>query len=266
MSDAVLYAQDGHVVTLTMNRPDVRNAIGGIDEIDHFVSLLNKASADRSVRAVILTGAGSAFAAGGNVKAMREKTGMFGGGAAAIRENYRRTVQHLAKALWSVEVPTIAAVNGAAVGQGCDLACLCDMRLAGRSAKFSVPFLKLGIIPGDGGAWLFPRVVGRSRAAEMFYTGDMIDAETAAQWGLASRVVEDAALMDEAMALAQRIASNPPDVLRMTKRLLRDSEGASFETIMDLSSAMQSLCHQTEDHVEAIDAFFEKRPGDYKGR
>ena len=134
MSDAVLYAQDGHVVTLTMNRPDVRNAIGGIDEIDHFVALLNKASADRSVRAVILTGAGSAFAAGGNVKAMREKTGMFGGGAAAIRENYRRTVQHLAKALWSVEVPTIAAVNGAAVGQGCDLACLCDMRLAGRSA------------------------------------------------------------------------------------------------------------------------------------
>jgi enoyl-CoA hydratase/carnithine racemase len=266
MSDAVLYAQDGHVVTLTMNRPDVRNAIGDLDDLDHFVALLNKASADRSVRAVILTGAGSAFAAGGNVKAMREKSGMFGGGAAAVRENYRRTVQHLAKALWNVEVPTIAAVNGPAVGQGCDLACLCDIRIAARSAKFSVPFLKLGLVPGDGGAWLFPRVVGRSRAAEMFYTGDMIDAETAAEWGLASRVVEDATLMDEAMKTARKIAGNPPDVLRMTKRLLRDSEGASFETIMDLSSAMQSICHQTEDHGEAIEAFFEKRQGEYKGK
>jgi enoyl-CoA hydratase/carnithine racemase len=265
MSDAVLWSQDGHVVTLTMNRPEQRNAIGDLDELDHFVGLLQKASADRSVRAVILTGAGSAFAAGGNVKAMRERTGMFGGNGAHIRENYRRTVQTLARALWNVEVPTIAAINGPAVGQGCDLACLCDIRIAGRSARLSVPFLKLGLIPGDGGAWLMPRVAGRSRAAELFYTGDMIDADTAAQWGIVSRVVADESLMDAAATLARKIASNPPDVLRMTKRLLRASEGATFDTLQEMSAAMQSICHQTDDHREAIDAFFEKRDGIYTG-
>ena len=266
MSDPVLYDLQDHILVLTMNRPETRNAIGSIEELDFFVDLCRKASADKSVRAVILTGAGKAFAAGGNIKQMRDGGGIFGGVPSEQREIYRRTVQHLARAIWSIDVPTIAAVNGPAVGQGCDLACLCDIRIAAASARFSVPFVKLGLIPGDGGSWLMPRVVGRSRAAELIFTGDMIDAETAAQWGLVSRVVADADLLAEARALAGRIAENPPVQIRMAKQLLRAAEHGTFDTLMEMSAAMQAVAHSTADHMEALDAFFEKRPGRFEGR
>ncbi|WP_439816034.1 crotonase/enoyl-CoA hydratase family protein [Zavarzinia sp. CC-PAN008] len=266
MADAVLVEIAGPVALVTMNRPEARNALGELADIDLFVERLTQVSLNRDVRVMILTGAGKAFAAGGNVKDMRDKVGMFGGGVGQIRENYKRTVQRLARTLYDVTVPTIAAVNGPAVGQGCDLACLCDIRIAGESAKFSVPFLKLGLVPGDGGSWLLPRVVGRSRAAELFFTGDMLDAKTAVEWGLASRVVADDQLMAEARKLAEKIATMPPDVLRMTKRLLRQADEATFDQVQDASAAMQAIAHTTEDHREAIDAFFEKRDGRYVGR
>ena len=214
---------------------------------------------------MILTGAGKAFSAGGNLKAMRERSGAFAGAAVHIRERYRNGIHRLVKAVWGIEVPVIAAVNGPAIGLGNDVACLADMRIAADTAIFGATFLKVGLVPGDGGAWILPRTIGMARAAELFFTGDTIDAKTALEWGLISKVVPGDSLMDEARALAARICRQPPDVLRMTKRLMREGQGVSFDTIMEMSASMQSIAHLTSDHAEAVNAFFEKRPADFKG-
>ena len=162
-------------------------------------------------------------------------------------------------------MPVIAAVNGPAIGAGCDLACMCDIRIAGESAKFAESFVKLGIVPGDGGAWLLPRVVGFSKASEMAFTGDMLNAAEALACGLVSRVVPDGELLDAAHALAARIAANPPHAVRMTKRLLREGRTASLAAILETSAAAQALCHTTADHHEAVAAFLEKRTPVFKG-
>jgi enoyl-CoA hydratase/carnithine racemase len=266
MSDALLVEVDGPVATLTINRPEARNPLGHEGDGELFAAACAKINADRGIRAVILTGAGKAFSAGGDVKAMRERGGSFAGSGVAIRERYRTGIHRMVKALWAIEVPMIAAVNGPAIGLGNDVACLADTRIAADTAIFGATFLKIGLIPGDGGAWLLPKVIGMARASELLYTGETIDAQTALSWGLVSKVVPGDQLMAEARTLAQKIVRQPPDVLRMTKRLLREGQAASFDMIMELSAAMQSLAHHTEDHIEAVTAFFEKRPGQYKGR
>jgi enoyl-CoA hydratase/carnithine racemase len=263
---ALLFEKSGPVVTLTINRPDTRNPLGEEGDGELFADAAARINADRDVRCVILTGAGKAFSAGGNLKSMRERSGTFAGVGVHIRERYRNGIHRLVRALWGIEVPMIAAVNGPAIGLGNDVACLADMRLAADSAIFGATFLKIGLVPGDGGAWILPRTIGHARAAELFFTGDTIDAATAAQWGLVSRVVPADTLMDEARALAVRICRQPPDVLRMTKKLMREGQSASFDTIMEMSAAMQSIAHLTADHGEAGAAFFEKRPAEYKGQ
>ena len=170
------------------------------------------------------------------------------------------------KSLYNLEVPMIAAVNGAAIGLGCDVACMADIRIASDKAKMGVTFLKLGLIPGDGGAWLLPRLIGSSRAAELLFTGKVIDAATAEDWGLVSKVVPGDTLMDEAMALAEQIAAQPPQALRLAKTLMRHGTNASYETIMEMSAASQALMHKTEDHMEGVDAILEKRTPEFKGR
>ncbi|MCR9213475.1 MAG: crotonase/enoyl-CoA hydratase family protein [Proteobacteria bacterium] len=265
MTDALLYEQDGGIVTLTINRPEERNALSDDIIFNAFLDAANRINEDNSVRCVILTGAGKAFSAGGNVKHMRDKEGMFGGSPAELRQSYRHGIQKIPQAFYNLEVPTIAAVNGPAVGAGCDLACMCDIRIAGAGARFAESFVKLGIIPGDGGAWFLPRVIGRSRAAEMTFTGDMIDAETALDWGLVSKVVANEDLMAEVRAMARRIAVNPPHSLRMAKKLLREGEHMRLDSLLEMSAAYQALSHHAKDHGEAINAFFEKREGDFKG-
>ena len=204
-------------------------------------------------------------APGGDVKAMRDKTGTFGGTAPAISDGYRDNIHLMLRALYGLRVPVIAAVNGPAIGLGCDVACLADIRIASESAKFGVTFLKLGIIPGDGGTWILPRVIGMSRAAELFYTGDVIDAQTAKDWGLVSRVVAPEALMDEARALAERIALLPPHALRHTKNLLRQGQQVSYDTALEMAANTQAMMHTTADHAEGIAALIEKRAAVFKG-
>jgi enoyl-CoA hydratase/carnithine racemase len=182
-----------------------------------------------------------------------------------IRQEYRTGIQRLPLALFNLEVPVIAAVNGAAVGAGLDLACMCDVRIASDKAKFAESFVKLGIIPGDGGAWLLTRLVGLSRAAEMAFTGDAIDARQAEQWGLVSRVVAPEELMQAAQTLAERIAANPGHAVRLAKRLLRESLHTRLDTLLELAAAYQALSHQTPDHREAVAAFLEKRPPVFGG-
>lgn len=262
---ALLFAKTGHVVTLTLNRPESRNPLGEDGDGELFAEAAGRINADREVRCVILTGAGKAFSAGGNLKAMRERAGTFAGPGVLIRERYRQGIHRMVKALWNVEVPMIAAVNGPAIGLGNDVACLADLRIAADTAVFGATFLKVGLVPGDGGAWILPRTIGMARAAELFFTGDTIDAATALSWGLVSRVVPAAQLLGEAQALAARICRQPPDVLRMTKRLMREGQGASFDAIMEMSAAMQALAHTTRDHEEAVAAFFDKREPRFTG-
>ncbi len=262
----VLYEQDGPIVTLTLNAPERRNAISSFADCDAIVDACRRVNLDRSVRCVILTGAGSAFCSGGDLKAMRDKRGIMEGSHVDMRENYRRGVQRMAQALYECDAPTIAAVNGPAIGLGLDVACMCDIRVASETAIFAESFIKVGIVPGDGGAWLLPRVVGMSMALEMSFTGDPLDAAAAKEARLVSRVVPPEALMGAARALAGRIAANPPDTLRMTKRLLREGQHVRLPTLLELSAAYQALAHSTEDHKEAVNAMLEKRTPVFTGR
>jgi enoyl-CoA hydratase/carnithine racemase len=263
MSDYVTYEQDGPVVTLTLNAPDKRNAISTFADCDAVVAAVHRVNRDRSVRAVILTGAGTAFCAGGDLKAMRDRRGIIEGSHADLRENYRRGVQAMANALYDCDAPTIAAVNGPAIGLGLDVACMCDMRIASEKASFAESFVKVGIVPGDGGAWLLPRVVGMSKAAEMSFTGDTLSAAEALACGLVSRVVPADQLMNEARALADRIAANPGGALRMAKRLLREGQHLRLDGMLEMASSLQAIAHKTGYHVEAVNAFVEKRKPDF---
>ena len=194
-SAPILFEQTGHVVTLTLNRPDKRNALSGDDLFAAFEEIFTRINSDMSVRAAILTGGGKSFCAGGDVKEMRDRQGIFGGASGETQNRYRTGIQRIPMAFTRLDVPIIAAVNGFAIGAGCDLACMCDIRIAGKTAQFAESFVKLGIIPGDGGAWLLPRTVGMSRACEMAFTGDMVTAPAALAMGLVSRVVPDDKLM-----------------------------------------------------------------------
>jgi enoyl-CoA hydratase/carnithine racemase len=217
-----------------------------------------------AVRAVVLTGEGSAFCAGGNVKDMRDRTGLFAGDPFDQADAYRKGIQRIPRAIRAVNVPVIAGVNGPAVGAGCDLATMCDIRIASTTAMFAESFVKLGIIPGDGGAWFLPRVVGYSNACKMAFTGDAVSADDALTMGLVSEVVAPEALLDRCIELGNSIAANPPHAVRLTKQLMRASERASLDELLDMSAAYQAVCHAEADHREAVAAFFEKRPGDYR--
>ena len=255
----------GHVAVLTLNRPDAMNALGMPGDGDQIQAVCEQINGDDEVRCVILTGAGRAFSAGGDVKAMKAREGAFGGSGVQIRDGYRRNIHRVVRSIYGLEVPSIAAINGAAIGLGMDVACMTDIRIAADTAKMGVTFLKLGLIPGDGGAWLLPRTIGMSRAAEMLFTGDVIDAKTASDWGLVSRVVPAADLMTEALALAEKIALQPPHALRLAKTLLKQGQTASYETLMEMSAAAQAISHLTDDHMEGVDAILEKRAPVFKG-
>ncbi|MCU1763063.1 crotonase/enoyl-CoA hydratase family protein [Pseudomonas sp. 14P_8.1_Bac3] len=262
MSPFLQYEQHGHVVTLTMNDPERRNPLTGNSAVPEFLDAIERIERDSSVRAVIITGAGTAFCSGGNVRDMDRYARMSG---MELRQEYRTGIQRLPLALFNLEVPVIAAVNGAAIGAGLDLACMCDIRVASEQAKFAESFVKLGIIPGDGGAWLLPRIIGMSRASELTLTGQMIDARQAAEWNLVSRVVPADRLLDAAREIATAIAANPPHAVRLAKRLMREGMHTRLDTLLEMSASFQVLSHQTADHHEAVAAFIEKRPAAFTG-
>ena len=266
MTDKLLYDQQDHVVTLTFNMPETRNALTDRDLCSAIVAAMHRINSDQSVRCAIVTGAGKAFSSGGNLKHMRDKESIFGGDAVDAKDGYRSGIQQVAKAMWECEVPLIAAVNGPSYGAGCDTTCLCDIRIASTAATFAENFVRVGLISGDGGAWLLPRQIGLSRAAEMTFTAEPVHAETALAWGLVSAVVEPDQLLPEAHKLAARIAKNPPRQLRMAKRLLREGLNTRLDTVLELAAAYQGACHQTEDHMEAVNSLLEKRDANFTGR
>ncbi|WDF74355.1 crotonase/enoyl-CoA hydratase family protein [Novosphingobium sp. KACC 22771] len=256
--------REGAVVIATLNRPEARNAI---TEREHSLEIVDFCAAmkeDTSVKAIVLTGAGKAFCAGGNVKHMRERSGMFAGSPYALRNTYRTSVQLIGPALYELEVPIIAAINGAAIGLGLDITCMCDIRIMADTAVVAESYVKLGIIPGGGGAWLLPRVIGMARASQLTLTGEAINAATALQYGLVSEVLSPADLLPRARAIAAGIAANPGHATRMAKRLLREGQSTSLPSLLEMAAAYQALAHYTDDHIEAVSAFLDKRDPEFK--
>jgi len=262
----ILFSLEGHVAVLTLNRPATRNALSGEEMFHAFETIFEHMNQNTQVRAGVLTGAGTAFCSGGNIAEMKDKQGMFKGNPSEVADNYKNGIQRIPRAFQALTVPMIAAVNGAAIGAGNDLACMCDIRVASDKAVFAESFVKVGIIPGDGGCWLLPRVIGYAHAAQMALSGDSIDAHEALRIGLVSKVVPAQALMDEALSLARSIAKNPPQVLRWTKQLLQEARTSSLDQALDRAGQLQGLAHQTADHMEALKAFFEKRQAHFLGQ
>lgn len=258
--------RDGAILTVTLNLPEKRNPISDNDMVDALCAAMDAADKDIDVRCVILTGAGSAFSSGGDLKQMAPDVGSLRASRPVqTRRNYKYGIQRLPMLFQALEVPVIAAVNGPAIGAGCDLACMCDIRIASENARFAESFVKLGIIPGDGGAWLLPRIIGFSKATELALTGEQIDAQEARRIGLVSDVVPAADLLSAAKIIADKIAANPPHAVRMTKRLLREGQTADLKNILEMSAAMQAIVHATSDNDEAINAFLEKRAPNFTG-
>jgi enoyl-CoA hydratase/carnithine racemase len=263
--DATL-AVDGRVVVMTLNRDDLRNALTGTALVDDIVNATAWVNACEELSVLILTGAGAAFCAGGNIKEMQTRQGIFAGSALEIENSYRKGIQRMTLAMDRTEVPVIAAVNGPAVGAGFDLACMCDLRLASSRALVGETFINLGLIPGDGGAWYLQRLVGYQRAAELTLSGRLVKAEEALALGLFLEVVAPDQLLPRALELAHQIASRPPQAIRLTKRLLRQARSHDLASVLQESAAFQAMLHRTDDHLEAVNAFLEKRPGQFTGR
>src|ERR1700710_1667987 len=210
MTDKVLYRQDGQIVTITLNDPALRNPISERETVDAIVGAIERLNQDNTARVAILTGAGSAFSSGGDLRAMQKAFEARAEKPALTTRYYKFGIQRIPLAFEKLDVPIIAAVNGPAIGAGLDLACMCDMRIAAESARFAESFVKVGIVPGDGGAWLLPRVVGYSKACEMAFTGDMLTAAEALACGLVSKVVPDGELMAGGQTLRGPGAGKPP--------------------------------------------------------
>lgn len=251
LTDALLEV-DGRVAMLTLNRHDVRNALTGTNLIDDIVTVAAWVNRTDEVSALILTGAGSAFCSGGNVKDMAERRGDFAGDAAEIANRYRRGIQRIPLALQQVEIPIIAAVNGPAMGAGFDLANMADIRLASSTATFGETFLNLGLIPGDGGAWFLQRLIGYQQAFELTLSGRIINATEAKALGIVLEVVEPAQLLARARELAAGFARQPPRAVRLTKRLMKMAQRMELKDFLDLCAAFQGMCHNEPEHLEAV--------------
>lgn len=266
MEPFLLTERDGPVVVVTLNRPEERNAFSTPEQTQEIADFCFSVTRDNTVRAIVLTGAGKSFCAGGNIKNMQNKSGMFGGRPFELRNGYRNGIQMIPQALYEIEVPVVAAINGAAIGAGLDLACMCDIRIASEKAVFGETFVKLGIVPGDGGAWFLPRVIGMPRATLMTLTGDVIDAAKALEYGLVTEVTPHDKVVERAVEIASAIAANPGHATRMAKRLLREGQDMKLGPLLELSAAYQALAHHTADHGEAVDAFIEKREPKFSDR
>lgn len=262
MANVVTLTREGPILILTLDDPTSRNALTGNSAVDEIVAATEMIARDPSIRVGIITARGPAFSSGGNVKDMLRFTTDEVSGA-EIRHWYLNGIQRLTRAMHACEIPLIAAVNGPAAGAGFDLTCMCDIRIAAENATFAESFVRVGLIPGDGGAWLLPRVVGLPKATEMAFTGEAVSAADALACGLVSRVVPATALLDSALELARKIAKNPGPALRMTKRLIREAQTNTLDSVLHTSAALQAVAHKTPQHREAVVAFIEKRPPNF---
>ncbi|MDO3720816.1 enoyl-CoA hydratase-related protein [Marinobacter sp. chi1] len=252
LTDALLTLEQG-VALLTLDRHDVRNALTGTHLIDDLVATAEWVNGCEKVSVLVITGAGSAFCAGGNIRDMAERSGDFAGDVAECAERYRRGIQRIPLAMQAVEVPVIAAVNGPAIGAGFDLANMADIRIASGKARFGETFLNLGIIPGDGGAWFLQRLIGYQRAAELTFSGRIVEAAEAKDLGIVMEVVSPEELMPRALKLAADIAGQPPKAIRLTKRLMKMAQRMELKDFLDVCACFQGMSHNEPEHMEAVE-------------
>jgi len=265
-TQSVLIERDGPIATVTLNEPDTRNALSDT-VIAGLTGFLETANADETLSCIVVTGAGRSFCSGGNIKDMHEGSHeMFHGAPHAMQDGYRRNIQRIPTLFHALDVPTIAAVNGHAIGAGCDLACMCDIRIANEGALFAESFLRVGLISGDGGAWFLPRVVGVAKALELALTCRTLNAAEAEKWGLVTHVVDPDVLLDEALGMARRIAAFPPKSIRLNKRLVRQSVELSLADSLELAAAYQAIVQHSADQKEAVAALIEKREPHFTGQ
>lgn len=264
LSDATLTVTNRYA-TLRFERDDVRNALTGTTLIDDICATIEWANANKQISCLIITGSGSAFSSGGNVKDMRDKVGMFGGSPNEISQSYKNGIQRISRVMHSAEIVTIAAVNGAAVGAGFDLCCMADIRIGCENTRFGETFINLGIIPGDGGAWFLQRLIGYQRAAELTFSGRIIDSAEALSLGLLLECVPKDTLVATAERYASEYASKPPQALRAAKRLMKLAQRQELTDFLDVCADVQSQCHQTEDHQRALNAFLNKTTAQFEG-
>ena len=259
----LLYEAKDGIATLTLNRPERLNALGDTLR-DDFLDAVTRAAADPDVRVMIVTGAGKGFCAGGDVKAMNEAKEA--GRERPLLDRIAPSRDRTLLAMRDAPQPIIAAVNGAAAGAGMNLALGCDIRIASTAARFSQAFVKRGLHPDWGGTYFLPRAVGMARAAELIFTGDVIDAAEALRIGLVSRVVSPEDLMPAALELARKIAAGPPVAIRLTKRAIYKNAESDLRSALEFETFAQNACFDTEDAREGIRAFVDKRAPVFKGR
>lgn len=257
----VLYTVEREVATITLNRPEARNAFSP-DMITLWRRFLEEAKADDSVRVIIITGKGDTFCSGGDIREMAE-----GKLKSWNMKNFLwEGVHRIVLTMEDLDKPVIAAINGAAMGAGLDMALMCDLRVCSDKAKLAESYIMMGLVPGDGGAYFLPRVVGLSKALELLLTGDVMEADEALKIGLVNRVVSHERLMEEAAVLAEKIASRPPLAIRMMKRAVYQGLTSSLRAHLDYVSSQLALLSDTKDHLEAARSFLEKRKPVFEGK
>ncbi|MBI4287697.1 MAG: enoyl-CoA hydratase/isomerase family protein [Chloroflexi bacterium] len=264
--ETLLFTKQEHVAWLTFNRPHKLNA-GNEQMWAEAVSALRDAAEDNDVRVVVITGAGRAFCVGADLSAGK-------GGEQiverhdplALQTGLKHGPQQVVRLLYNMEKPTIAMVNGDAVGAGFDFALACDIRFGSEKARFMVAFTRLGLVPGAGGAWLMARAMGAARAAQYIFSADFIQGARAVEMGILNEMFSADRLEEETTAFARRLSKNPPVALRLSKMLLRKAQETDLDTLLELTAACQAICISTEDNKEGVAAFREKREPVFEGR
>jgi len=259
MADLEYEAKDG-VGTILLNRPHRKNAFT-LEMIDEWAHVLIHARTDPAVRALVLTGAGDGFCSGVDLDALDQR----GSPPLQAKRTLTDRIHRVAYAVADLDKPMIAAVNGVAVGAGMDMALMCDIRMAARSARFSEGYVRVGLVPGDGGCYFLPRLVGSAKALELLLTGDFVDAAEAERIGIVNHVYDDELLMQETLAFARRLADGPPVAIAMIKRAVYQSATCDLRTALDLISSHMAVVQSTSDSQEAYRAFVEKRPAVFRG-
>ncbi len=262
--ETIILKKEDHIATITMNRPERMNALNE-QMLRELVAALDDLARDDDVRVVVLTGAGRVFCSGADVSEGGKASGLVGT-PEGMRRNVRKSYQSVTLGLQKMDKPTIAMVNGAAVGAGCDFAFGCDMRVGSEKARFRNGFVRIGLIPGGGGTWLYTRLMGLGRGLEFLFTGDFLEAEEAERIGVLNRLIPAEELERETMELAREIAKGPPIAIQMSKMLAYKALEVNMEAALETAAACQALALSSEDHREGVNAFIEKREAQFKGR
>jgi enoyl-CoA hydratase/carnithine racemase len=260
MGSTILTSLKNRVQIITLNRPEKKNAFNG-EMIEEWVKALEDALQNEEVHVIVITGAGNAFCSGGDVGGMKQNQKPLDN-----KNKLWKNIHRVPLTLKSIDKPVIAAINGPAVGAGLDMALMCDIRTMVSDSKVSEGYVKVGLVPGDGGAFFLPKIVGEAKAFELLWTGNFISSEEALTLGLVNHVYSQEEFMEKTMQLAEQIAAGPQVAIRMTKRAVRYSRTMELEPALDLISSHYAIIKETEDHKEGVAAFKEKRIAKFIGK